>query len=178
MIPPSAEFPRARRRTWTAAFLMTTALLATSARADDKLGGHFGAVFPLVTHANGDTTNIGDDFKIGFPMGITVKPGGKWAFDLELVPVLDFNDNGPIGVPLTIHPGVLRDLGGNWTFGLRMAFDIGGASWGFTPLLNKGFPKGNHALFVEAVVPIRFQDDAAGNGSTAIGFGVHLGVGF
>jgi len=151
---------------------------AQPVRADDKLGAHFGAVFPIITHAHGDTTNIGDDFKIGFPMGITVKPGGKWAFDLELVPVLDFNDNGPIGVPLTVHPGVLRDLGGSWTFGLRMAFDIGGASWGFTPLLNRGFSKGDHAYFVELVAPIRFQDDAAGKSSTAIGLGVHLGVGF
>ena len=179
MIPASLDFPRTRRRTWTAALLVLgAALFASPARAENKLGGHFGAVFPIITHADGNTTDIGEDFKIGFPMGITVKPGGKWAFDLELVPVLDFNDDGPLGVPLTVHPGVLRDLGGNWTFGMRMAFDIGGASWGFTPLINKGFPKGNHAWFVEAVVPIRFQDDAAGEGSTAIGFGVHLGVGF
>jgi hypothetical protein len=41
----------------------------------DRLGGHFGAVFPLVTHANGETTTISDDFVIGFPMGITVKTG-------------------------------------------------------------------------------------------------------
>jgi hypothetical protein len=131
-----------------------------------------------VTRAHGDTTNIGDDFKVGFPMGITVKKSGKYAFDLELVPVLDPQEDGPIGVPLTIHPGVLRDLGGSWTAGLRMAFDIGGASWGFTPLLNRGFSQGDHAYFVEFVVPIRFQDDARGEGSTAIGFGVHLGVGF
>jgi hypothetical protein len=147
-----------------------------SARADDKLGGHFGAVFPLITRANGDTTNIGDDFKIGFPMGITVKKSDRFAFDLELVPVLDFQDKGPINVPLTIHPGVLRGLGGSWTVGLRMAFDIGGASWGFTPLLNRGL--GDKGYFVEFVVPIRFQDDSLGNSSTAIGFGVHLGIGF
>jgi hypothetical protein len=151
-------------------------LAASLARAENRVGGHFGAVFPLITRAQGDTTNIGDDFKVGFPMGITVKKSGKYAFDLEVVPVLD--EDSPIGVPLTIHPGVLRDFGSNWTGGLRMAFDIGGASWGFTPLLNKGFPKGEHALFVEFVVPIRFQDDAFGEGSTAIGFGVHVGVGF
>jgi hypothetical protein len=153
-------------------------LAAPLAHADDKLGAHFGVVFPLVTHANGETTDISDDFKIGFPMGITVKKSGKYAFDLELVPVLDPRDDGPIGVPLTVHPGVLRDLGGHWTLGLRMAFDINGASWGFTPLLNKGFAQDGHAYFVEFVVPIRFQDDAFGEGSTAIGFGIHLGVGF
>jgi hypothetical protein len=45
-------------------------------------------------------------------------------------------------------------------------------------LLNRGFSSGDHAYFVEFVVPIRFQDDSEGEGSTAIGFGVHLGVGF
>ena len=158
--------------------VMALGLAAPLASAENRLGGHFGAVFPLVTRAHGDTTNIGDDFKVGFPMGITVKRDGKYAFDLELVPVLDSQEDGPIGVPLTIHPGILRDLGGSWTGGLRMAFDIGGASWGFTPLLNRGFSKGDHAYFVEFVVPIRFQDDASGEGSTAVGFGVHVGVGF
>jgi hypothetical protein len=145
---------------------------------DNKLGGHFGMVFPIITHADGETTDIGDDFNMGFPMGITVKKSGRWAFDLELVPGLNPQDDGPIGVPLTVHPGVLYDLGSHWTLGLRMAFDINSASWGFTPLLNKGFPVDNHAFFVEFVVPIRFQDDLLGEGSTAITFGVHLGVGF
>ena len=151
---------------------------AQPVRADDKLGAHFGAVFPIITHAHGDTTNIGDDFKIGFPMGITVKTSDRYAFDLEVVPVLDPQENSPIGVPLTIHPGVLRSLGNSWTAGLRMAFDIGGASWGFTPLLNKGFPMGGHAYFIEFVVPIRFQDDSVGDTHGAVTFGVHLGLGF
>jgi hypothetical protein len=153
-------------------------MIAPAAGAQDRLGGHFGVVFPLVTHANGETTNIGDDFKVGFPMGITVKTSDLYAFDLEVVPALDPQKNGPIGVPLTIHPGVLRSLGNSWTAGLRMAFDIGGASWGFTPLLNKGFPMDGHTYFVEFVVPIRFQDDAAGNTHGGVTFGVHLGIGF
>jgi hypothetical protein len=167
-----------RRRLGALLALLAGFLCASPAYAENRLGGHFGAVFPLITRAGGETTNIGDDFKVGFPMGITVKKSDRWAFDLELVPVLDFDEEGPIGVPLTVHPGVLRDLGGSWTAGLRMAFDIGGASWGFTPLLNRGFSSGDHAYFVEFVVPIRFQDDAVGEGSTAIGLGVHLGVGF
>ena len=153
-------------------------LTAPAANAQDRLGGHFGVVFPLVTRADGNTTNIGDDFKVGFPMGITVKTSDKYAFDLEVVPALDPQDRAPIGVPLTIHPGVLRSLGNSWTGGLRMAFDIGGASWGFTPLLNKGFPMGGHNYFVEFVVPIRFQDDSVGDTHGAITFGVHLGIGF
>jgi len=45
-------------------------------------------LFPLVTHVNGNTVGIGDDFKIGF----------KYAFDLEFVPVLDPRQNGPLNV--------------------------------------------------------------------------------
>jgi hypothetical protein len=132
-------------------------------------------VFPLVTHANGDTTTIGDDFQLGFPMGVTVKKSDTFAFDLELVPGIN---NDPQRVSLTVHPGVLFGLGSNYTLGARLAFDVSGDAWGFTPLLNKGFPHGDHALFVEAVAPIRFTEDIAGKGHTAIGFGVHLGVGF
>jgi hypothetical protein len=154
------------------------AMAPVAASAQDRLGGHIGVVFPLVTHVDGDTVSISDDFKIGFPMGITIKTSATVAFDLEVVPVLDPRKDSPIGVPLTIHPGILKGLGNGWTVGGRMAFDINGASWGFTPLLNKGFPAGNLTYFVEAVLPIRFQDDALGESHTAVGFGVHLGVAF
>src|SRR5262245_23699348 len=148
------------------------------AAAQNRVGAHVGAVFPLITRANGETVDIGDDFKVGFPIGITIKKTDTVAFDLELVPVLDPNDDSPIDVPLTIHPGILRSLGGSWTAGLRMAFDIGGASWGFTPLINRGFPSGDYTYFLELVVPIRFQDDSAGDSHTSVGLGVHVGVGF
>src|SRR5262245_22508493 len=48
-------------------FMILLAVLAVPGRvaAQDRLGGHFGAVFPLVTHVNGETTTIGDDFTIG-----------------------------------------------------------------------------------------------------------------
>jgi hypothetical protein len=148
------------------------------ASAQNRLGGHFGVVFPLVTRADGQTVDIGDDFKLGFPMGITIRKSDAFAFDIELVPALDFDDDGPVRVPLTIHPGVLRSLGGAWTGGLRMAFDVDGASWGLTPLINRGFTAGEQPYFIEFVFPIRFQDDALGNTSNTFGFGVHLGVGF
>ena len=157
--------------------LMALAAVPIRAHAQDRLGGHFGAVFPLVTHVGGETTTIGDDFKIGFPMGVTVKTSSKWAFDLELVPVIQ---NEPLNVSLTVHPGIIRGLSRGYAAGLRMAFDVNEASWGFTPLLNKGFAVRNHSykFFIEAVVPIRFQQDANGDSHTAIGFAVHTGIGF
>lgn len=156
--------------------LMAMVAVPARAHAQDRLGGHFGAVFPLVSHADGETTTIGDDFKIGFPMGVTVKTSDKWAFDLELVPVIQ---NDPFLVSLTVHPGVIRALSGGYAVGLRMAFDVNDASWGFTPLLNKGFAVGHsYKLFVEGVVPIRFQQNSAGENHTSIGFAVHTGIGF
>ena len=151
---------------------------APAASAQNRLGGHFGAVFPLVTHANGETVNIGDNFVVGFPMGITIRKSDAFAFDIELVPALDFDDDGPVRVPLTIHPGVLRSLGGPWTGGLRMAFDVDGASWGLTPLLNLGLTAAEQPYFVEFVFPIRFQDDELGDTTNSVGFGIHLGLGF
>jgi hypothetical protein len=174
-MPHPAALSSARRAGAAGAFALAL-IAAADARADNRLGGHIGAVFPLLTHVDGETTTIGDDFQVGFPMGITVKKSDRFAFDLELVPGVD---DDPQTVSLTVHPGALWGLGSGFTLGLRAAFDVSGDAWGFTPLLNKGFARGSHTLFVEAVVPIRFQtEDEAGDKHTAVGFGVHLGVGF
>ena len=145
--------------------------------AQNRVGGHFGAVFPLVSHAGGETTTIGDDFTVGFPMGITVKLDDRWAFDLELVPVIQ---NDPLFVSLTVHPGIIRGLSKGYAAGVRLAFDANAASWGFTPLVNKSFPIGGHASswFVEGVMPVRFQEDPDGGVQTSIGVAVHAGIGF
>jgi len=158
---------------------MGVLLVAPCARAQDRLGGHFGVVFPLITRVDGGTTNIGDDFKIGFPTGITVRTSDHYAFDLEFVPTIDPQQNRPTDVSLTIHPGVLRALGNSWTGGVRMAFDLGSASWGFTPLLNKRLHQMDHgAYFIELVVPVRFQDEGVGGTQASITLGVHVGMGF
>ena len=82
-------------------------LLSTDVAAQNRLSGHFGAVFPLVTHADGKTTTISDDFVVGFPMGITVRKSDEFAFDLELVPAVQ---NDPLHVDLTVHPGIIVGL--------------------------------------------------------------------
>ena len=148
------------------------ALWAAPAAAQiDELGGHFGVVFPLATWEDGQKpATINEDFVIGFPMGITVKKSGPLAFDLEFVPTINNHD-----VELTVHPGVLYDLGNSFTAGLRMAFDVRQDSWGFTPLINRKLcdvTETSH-LFVEIPVPIRFKQD-----STSVTAALHLGIGF
>ena len=135
-----------------------------------KLGGHFGFAIPLVTSDGSNTTTVNDDFVIAFPMGITVKKGGPWAFDLELVPSINNHD-----VDLTVHPGVLYAIDENWTAGLRMGFDIQQHSWGPTPLINRkicDLTDSMH-LFIELPVPIRIHEN-----STTVTAALHLGVGF
>jgi hypothetical protein len=158
------------------AALLALACPGQPAGAQDRLGGHIGAVFPLVDHVGGETTTIADDFAIGFPMGITIKTSDNWAFDLELVPAIQ---NDPLDVALTVHPGMIRALPRGWAAGLRVAFVVNRASWGFTPLVNKTLARGHgYAWFVEGVMPIRIQTDPAGGNRTGVGFAIHTGVGF
>jgi hypothetical protein len=90
---------------WTVTILsMVVLATAGSTAAQTTVGGHIGFVLPLITRAGGQTTNLGDGFSVGFPMGITVKGIGRMAFDLELVPSVK---NTPRAVALTVHPGLV-----------------------------------------------------------------------
>src|SRR6185295_12710471 len=84
---------------------------ASPASAQNRLRGHMCFLLPLVSHANGTTTTISDDFVIVFPVGITVRKSDKFAFNLELVPVIQID---PLNVTLTVHPGVVAGLGNGW----------------------------------------------------------------
>src|SRR6202011_4038455 len=86
------------------------------------LGGHIGFVLPLVTHSGGQTTNLADQFSIGFPVGITVKGSGRTAFDFELDPFI--NTTGTRTTTLTVAPGLVWRLGRGWAAGARLAFDV------------------------------------------------------
>ncbi len=154
------------RASWIPAvvLIMFAASVVPTVRAQDNIGGHVGFVLPLVTHAGGKTTNLADNFAIGFPLGVTFKGQGRMSFDLELVPAIQ---NSPRQVNLTVHPGLLFGLGHNWTAGMRMAFDINSSQFGFTPLVNKSWPiKSKNsffkAYFVEAVLPVRFNRPTGG----------------
>lgn len=158
--------------------ILVVSLLGTApVAAENKVGGHFGIVLPLITELDGNTTDISDDFVIGFPTGITVHKSDRVAFDLEFVPIL--NDN-PIDVDVVIHPGVLVSVGGSYTAGLRMAFEVDAQAWGFTPLIAKGFPlKGKNATyFVELDVPLRVVENELGESKTSVGLAFHTGIGF
>jgi hypothetical protein len=172
------------RAFWAAAAVLAVSLFgaAPCAKAEDTLGGHIGFVLPLVTRAGGQTTNdLADKFSIGFPMGITVKGSGRMAFDLELVPGI--NTARPRDTSLTVHPGLIWGLGHHFAAGMRVAFDVNAASWGFTPLINKSWPIKSEngffkAYFIEAVLPVRFNRPVVGPKTDPVSFGLHFGLGF
>ena len=154
--------------------------LAVPAQAQVGVGGHVGFVIPWVTHAAGQTTNIGDNFQIGFPLGVNFHGEGRMSLDLEMVP--SFSDS-PRAVTLTIDPGLVWRIDKGWSAGLRAAFDVNSATVGFIPLVNKswkfkdqkGFFK---SYFVEADLPVKFNRPTGVPGSNAVTFATHFGLGF
>jgi len=158
--------------------VITLAGTVRVASAQDNIGGHIGFVLPLVTHAGGNTTSLADNFSIGFPIGVTFKGKGHMAFDLELVPGVQ---DSPRNTTLTVHPGLVWDLGHRWGAGIRAAFDVNSPSFGFTPLVNHSWPIKDSffkAYFVEAVLPVRFNRPTGGVDTTPVTFGLHFGLGF
>jgi hypothetical protein len=158
---------------------MVLGLIAAPVGAQDLLGGHIGVVFPLVTHGDGQTTTIADNFSIGVPVGITVRGTGHLAFDLELVPTVT---DTPRNVSFTVQPGLLWDLGHRFTAGMRIAFDVGSSQWGYEPLLRRSWPiRGANffkAYFVEADMPVRFSQPTGGRSIDTFTFAMHFGLGF
>ncbi|MEO9869995.1 hypothetical protein [Ekhidna sp.] len=147
--------------------------------AQNKLGGHFGMVHPLITFSDGETTSISDNYVVGFPTGINIGIKENLAFDVEIVP---FIEDGKMN-NLLFHPGVLFGLGSGFTFGNRLAFETGSQAYGFTPLLNKSFSLGeNGAFFLELVLPVRFGKIELPLGGedrfSALTVGLHTGIAF
>jgi hypothetical protein len=154
---------------------------APQAKKGPTLGGHIGFVLPLVTRSGGQTTSLGDQPAVGFPVGITVKGSGRTAFDLEFVP--QYNATGQRLTTLTIHPGLIYSLGHGYAVGLRAAFVVDNPTVGFTPLVNKSWPiKHNNSLFkayfVEADLPVRFNRPVGAPATNAVTFAMHFGVAF
>jgi hypothetical protein len=151
------------------------------AKKGPTVGGHIGFVLPLVTHSGGQTTSLGDQPAVGFPVGITVKGTGRTAFDLEFVP--QYNATGQRLTTLTVHPGLIYSLGHGYAVGLRAAFVVDNPTVGFTPLVNKSWPiKHNNSLFkayfVEADLPVRFNRPVGAPATNAVTFAMHFGVAF
>jgi hypothetical protein len=184
MKPPSIQIMKrtSSKPTIWAIGVVTMFLVCTIAIAEahTAIGGHIGFVLPLVTRAGGQTTNLGDNFSIGFPVGITIRGRGRMAFDMELVSSIQ---NKPRAVSLTVHPGVVWGLGHGFGVGGRAAFDINSSQFGFTPLVSKSWPIRSEngffkAYFIEGDLPVRFNRPVGGPDTNPVTFAAHFGLGF
>lgn len=170
----------ANRALCAAALILAFTFASVPAAAQDGIGGHVGVVLPWVTHSAGQTSTLSDNFNIGFPMGITIKGQGRIAFDMEFVPSIQ---DTPRQVNLTFHPGLVYDLGHGIGVGMRAAFGVNSTQFGFTPLVNKSWPIGDKtgffkAYFVEADLPVRFDQPTGLPSTTPVSFASHFGVAF
>lgn len=140
-----------------------------------RFGGHVGFVVPIVTRGNGRTTNVGDRFVFGFPVGLTVKTKSNLAVDFEFIPT--FNTGRDF--VLTIHPGIIYGFKKKYAVGVRAAYDAGAGSYGFTPLISRGFKINEKVgFFIEADFPIRSNYRAYQDRFGSIAFAAHAGFAF
>lgn len=152
--------------------------ICTQVSVKAQVGFHAGAIHPLITFSEGESSTISDDYSVGFPLGINFPLNDNMKFDAEFVP---FYNNGFDN--LIIHPGVLMGLGSGFTFGTRLAYETGPDVYGFTPLLNKGWEISESAkFFVELVLPVRFGSNDLPSGESdkfsAVTIGIHTGIAF
>lgn len=139
-----------------------------------QVHGHLGVVVPMVTvAANAPVTTVASGPVIGVSSGLGLGIAGGFVFDAELVTLIDLAHGA---VNIVVHPGLLYGLPLGFTVGARGAWETSG-SYGFTPLINKGFAIGENALFVEAAFPVRFKatNDGVQPSATMV---VHVGLGF
>lgn len=140
-----------------------------------RFGGHVGFVVPVVGRGNGVTTNLGDRFVFGFPVGLTVKTKKNIAVDFEFIPT--FNTGRDF--VLTIHPGIIYGFAKKYAVGVRAAYDAGAGSYGFTPLISRGFKINEKVgFFLEADFPIRSNYRPYQDRFGSIAFAAHAGFAF
>jgi hypothetical protein len=141
-----------------------------------SVGGHVGIATPLVTVTSDDTTNIGDNFVIANPIGVSVKISERLVIDFEMIVQNPVDPRGESS--LVIDPGVVY-AAGPVALGLRVASVIGApANVGLIPLVNKGLVDmgGGATWFVEAAFPTFLHSDP--DPDVTFDVVLHTGIGF
>lgn len=158
------------------------------ARADEPsphpgVGGHIGVAAPLVTLSSDNTTTIGDQFTLVFPIGIGFKLTDKAAIDFET------QLNNPISpkgsTSMVIDPGILYDMG-SFVIGLRLAWKVqSNTNFGVIPLIHKGISSvgGGGTWFIEAAFPTFISSGTVGTPpedktTFELNVVIHTGIGF
>lgn len=150
-----------------------TATPVATAPIYPRMVGYLGVLHPLVTwHSTGTETNFDRYYVVGFPIGLNLWKTRQLGFSVEVVPLVRA-ENGTSKVPnVLFHPGVLVNLGKDYTLATRLAFETSGR-YGFTPVLNKIVRKGpTNSYFVAVPLPVRFGNDHPASLTVGFQFGI------
>ena len=151
------------------------------AQAGKRLGGHVGFGLPILSVSGAGTGVIFRDFgALGIVTGLNVGFDEHWSIDMELIVIADFMaaTRGISQMTFVLDPGVIYNFGPLWA-GLRLALRVpaplGGAEFGFIPIIGKGFElMPGLAYYVELDLPMFIH--APGNFSFNIF--IQTGIGF
>lgn len=174
---------------------LLAALAPAAAHADGTsphpgVGGHIGVATSFVQFSSSDagTTTIGDQFSLGFPIGVGFPLTEKLAIDFETIVGNPISSRGPVG--FTVDPGFVYNTG-QFVLGLRLGFDIGhDTNFKLIPLIHKAVADlgAGSNFFVEAAFPItfNFHPEIAvpggpvidGQSDVSLDLVLHVGVGF
>lgn len=138
-----------------------------------RMAAYQGILHPLVTF---DKDKVESNFKnyyvVGFPIGINLWKTKKLGFSVEMVPVIRAENGTSRVANVVFHPGVLINLGHDFTFAGRAAFETSGR-YGVTPVFSKIVKKGaTNSYFVAVPLPMRFGNNHPASLTAGIQFGI------
>lgn len=138
-----------------------------------RMVGYLGILHPLITiDGNGSETNFNRYYVVGFPIGLNLWKTKKIGFSVEVVPIVRAENGTSRVTNVLFHPGVLVNLGHDFTLASRLAFETSGR-YGFTPVLNKIVRKGETiSYFVAVPIPVRFGNDRPASLTAGLQVGV------
>lgn len=128
---------------------------------------------PLLTvDEAGRETNFSSYYLVGFPIGLNLWKTRQVGFSVEIVPLIRAQNVTNRVANVLFHPGVLVNLGHDFTFAGRLAFETGGR-YGITPVLNKIVKRGQTlSYFVAVPLPVRFGNDRPASATIGFQFGI------
>lgn len=149
--------------------------LAQTPPSYPRMAGYLGVLHPLVTFdEKGSETNFNQYYVVGFPIGLNLWKTQKVGFSVEIVPIIRAENGTSRVANVLFHPGVLVNLGHDFTLASRLAFETSGR-YGVTPVLNKMVKRGQTlSYFVAVPVPLRFGNDRP----TSLTVGLQVGIVF
>ncbi|GAB4045809.1 hypothetical protein [Spirosoma litoris] len=138
-----------------------------------RVVGYLGIVHPLLTiDESGSEFNFKDHYVVGFPIGLNLWKSKQIGFSVEVVPLIRAQDGTSRVANVLFHPGVLVNLGHDFTFAGRLAFETSGR-YGVTPVLNKIVRHGQtFNYFVAIPLPVRFGNDRPISATVSFQFGI------